>query len=227
MTDTKESILDAAARLFAERGFDAASLRAITAAAGVNLAAVNYHFRSKDRLLDALFARGMQALNRKRVAMLEAFEAESGALPVPVDRLVRAVIEPMFDAEVCGGRDGRAFGLLLGRMYAAPDARLDRIMLGDIGQVAERFEPAFRRSLPGVPPEDLYWRAFFAIGAAAHTLASCGLIEAVSQGRCDPQDRPAALEKLVAFITAGLKAPAGAPCRVRPPGRPLKKKGKK
>ena len=58
--DTATRILDAAERLFVEHGFEATSLRTITQQAEVNLAAVNYHFGSKD----ALF----QAVHRQRTA---------------------------------------------------------------------------------------------------------------------------------------------------------------
>ena len=63
---TKERILGAAEVLFAQRGFDGASLRQLTAAAGVNLAAVNYHFGSKDRLVEEVFRRRLDELNSRR-----------------------------------------------------------------------------------------------------------------------------------------------------------------
>ena len=62
--DTKEIILDTAERLFARSSFSSVSLREITAEAGVNLAAVNYHFGSKDALLLAVFRRRAVDLNR-------------------------------------------------------------------------------------------------------------------------------------------------------------------
>jgi len=219
MADTKNSILNAAERLFAERGFDAISLRALTAAAGVNLAAVNYHFRSKHQLLQALFTRGMQKLNRKRIALLDAFEAEYGKRPVPLEKLVQAIIEPMFDTTGSFSKDSRIFSMLLGRMYSTPEIRQDPVMLSDIENFAKRFEPAIRKSLPGVSPEDLYWRSFFAIGATAHTLASSQLIQVLSHGICNPEDRKTTLKKLTAFIVAGLKAPSCNGGRKKRPNR--------
>ena len=69
--DTKQRILDVAERLFATRGFHATSLRAITRAAEVNLAAVNYHFGSKDALLEAVMLRRLGPLNEIRQARLD------------------------------------------------------------------------------------------------------------------------------------------------------------
>jgi AcrR family transcriptional regulator len=203
MTNTKDSILNAAERLFAERGYEATSLRAITTAAGVNLAAVNYHFQSKDQLLRALFTRGMQRLNRKRTALLDSYEAEYRKKPIPPEKLVRALIGPMLDISGYQAKEGKVFGMLLGRMYASPRGPLDDILVSDIEKFSERFKSAVRRTLPEIPLEDLFWRSFFAIGATAHTLISSHLVEIISHGLCNPNDREAILEKLTAFIVAG------------------------
>ena len=60
--ETRDRILDAAERLFVEHGFEGTSMRMITGAANANLAAVNYHFGSKDALIQAVFRRGYQLL---------------------------------------------------------------------------------------------------------------------------------------------------------------------
>src|SRR5260370_2202351 len=78
MSDTKEKILDTAERLIGECGYAATSLRQIIAEAGVNLAAVHYHFGSKEELLDALVARKATPLNEARMTQLERVEAEAG-----------------------------------------------------------------------------------------------------------------------------------------------------
>ncbi len=209
MTSTKDSILNSAEKLFAERGYEATSLRAITTAAGVNLAAVNYHFQSKNQLLRALFTRGMQRLNRQRMALLDSYEAEYREKSVPPEKLVRALIEPMLDVTGNHSKGSKVFGMLLGRMYASPQGPLADILVSDIEKFSERFKSALRRTLPEIPLEDLFWRSFFAIGATAHTLISSQLIGIISHGVCNPDDREAVIEKLTAFIVAGLKAPAG------------------
>jgi len=202
--NTKDSILDAAEQLFAERGFDATSMRAITRTAGVNLAAVNYHFQSKEKLLQALFTRRLDRLNRRRMEMMDRYEVEYGQRPIPLEKLVRALIGPMF--ENSGG--GHAFGMLMGRMYSAPQSSLGDILLTDIRVFAERFERAIHRTLPGVPLDDLYWRTFFALGATVHTLASSHILRQISHGLCDPANRQTALEKVTDFIVAGLRSTA-------------------
>ena len=75
--NTKDRILDSAERLFARDGFEATSLRAITAEANVNLAAVNYHFQSKEALVQTVIGRRMGPVNAQRLALLDAYEAEA------------------------------------------------------------------------------------------------------------------------------------------------------
>src|SRR3954466_10929520 len=75
---TRTAILNAAERLYAERGFADVTLRDIVAAADVNLAAVNYHFGSKDELIAELFVTRSLALNRERLSDLRAAEDRGG-----------------------------------------------------------------------------------------------------------------------------------------------------
>src|SRR5580765_1237727 len=77
-TDTKSKILDAAEELFMEHGFEATSLRLITTAATVNLAAVNYHFGSKEELFQAVLTRRLDPMNRDRMQLLSSYEARAG-----------------------------------------------------------------------------------------------------------------------------------------------------
>ncbi|NWG13415.1 MAG: TetR/AcrR family transcriptional regulator, partial [Acidobacteria bacterium] len=172
--ETKHRILDAAERLFAERGFDAASLRAITAAAGVNLAAVNYHFRSKDELIRAVLARNMAPLNARRLELLDAFEARAQGRPVPVEHVVRALISPMLELKQSPGHAN--LPTLVGRMYADPSPRTRQLFVDELGEISQRFRSALQRSLPHVPTADLYWRIGFMIGSTVITVAASWII---------------------------------------------------
>ncbi len=95
--DTKDRILDSAEKLFAERGFEATSIRMISSGAKVNLAAVNYHFQSKDALLDAVYERRAGPVNARRLALLDEFEARANGQPVPQYVEQDAVVESVFD----------------------------------------------------------------------------------------------------------------------------------
>ena len=87
---TRSRILDAAEVLFMEHGFDGTSMRMITGSAGVNLAAVNYHFGTKELLIQEVFRRRLTDLNNARVAVLDRMEAEAGGAPLKPSRIVDA-----------------------------------------------------------------------------------------------------------------------------------------
>jgi AcrR family transcriptional regulator len=205
MNDTKTRILDAAKKLFAEFGFDATSLRAITHEAGVNLASVNYHFQSKEALIQALFARHVGPLNAERIRMLDKAEQKAGDDPVPVEELVDAFASPMLGLAASGSQ---SMGILFGRMYGEPGDLLRRVMAPQMVEIKARFSRAFSRSLPGLTVEEVFWRMHFIIGALAHTLASRGLLEFMSEGKCSSSDVEVARKQLIQFASAGLRAPS-------------------
>jgi AcrR family transcriptional regulator len=205
MGSTRERIMDAAERLFAERGYDGTSLRAITAQAGANLASVNYYFNSKEALLGALFSRRLGQLNRERLRMLDELEMQAGGRAVPLPKLVRVLLEPPL--RLAADPDAAGFGKLLGRMYSGSGGFPQQVFVDELRQMVERFSAAFRRTLPGLSDAERMWRMFFSIGAMAHTLAAPDLLRLVSGGSCDPLDTDTAVEMLVAFVEAGFTGP--------------------
>jgi len=203
MNETKTRILDAAECLLAGRGFAATSLRGITALAGVNLGAVNYHFRSKEALIQAVFARRLQPINQQRLAALDACERRAGRRAVPLEALLRAFIGPVLKC----GREGCGFFKLMGRIYSEPSLDVQRIFTTELGETVERFLHAFRRTLPHLGTEELFWRLFFTIGSMAQVLAAGPLLRFISGEICDPDDIGEAETQLVRFAAAGLRAP--------------------
>jgi AcrR family transcriptional regulator len=212
-TDTKERILDAAEQLFAHHGFEGTSLRMITAKAQVNLAAVNYHFQSKETLMQAVYTRRIAPINRKRLEMLDRCEASTDG-PLPLDAVIRAFVEPMIRAKE--DAPGADFRRLLGRMYVEPGENVRRFLMEQIRETARRFTLAFRRALPGLPEVELLWRLHFGVGLLVHTLAGTYHLEVLSDGQCDPSDADALIERMVTFLTAGLRAPVSSLCGRRP-----------
>jgi AcrR family transcriptional regulator len=206
-TPTRERILDAAERMFADIGYEATSLRAITKAAEANLAAVNYYFRSKEDLAKAVMLRRLEPLNNARLALLEEYEAQAGkkGTGVPLEKIVEAFARPVL--ELNADRDIR-IQPLLGRMYAEPGPIRD-VFANAMTKVAERFFAALRRALPGLHREDFFWRVHFMIGALAHTMAGRHLLEFISNGCCDPTDTEAVTGQYVQFVCAGLRGGAG------------------
>jgi len=196
MQDTKQKILDTAEKLFAERGYDATSLRQIIAEAGVNLAAVHYHFGSKEDLLDALVVRRAGPVNQARIALLDRLAADSGR--PSVEKVLEAFLLPMSEP---ADRHPR-FVKLMGRLYA--EGMMPAITRKHFQSTAVRFLAALRQALPDLPEEELAWRAHFMIGAMAH--AMCGA-PVFPETLAPATDFRARISRLVVFLSAGFRAP--------------------
>ncbi|MBI3681878.1 MAG: TetR/AcrR family transcriptional regulator [Acidobacteria bacterium] len=201
---TKHRILDAAERLFAFNGFDATSLRMITTEAGVNLAAVNYHFQSKDALLHAVFARRAGPVNQRRLQLLDKLETGAGNNPVPVEAVLEAFLRPVLEA----GNLADCIPKMMVRMqYVESDETFRKVFEAHFKPVVLRFRLAMRRSLPGLPEEELFWRMQFAIGGFTHIFAGSHLIQVFSEGRFPTPAPEATLRRLIQYAAAGLRAP--------------------
>ncbi len=206
MNHTKDRILDAAERLFAEQGYSATSLRSIIAIAGVNLAAVHYHFHSKEALLEAVVLRRSIPANQERLALLDQSEHEAGNQSPALERVIEAFVAPTFRMARDPASGGMVFMRLLGRLHAEGDL-LPGILMAQFREVMERFGAALRRALPDLPEEELFWRLNFAIGALAQTLRGGSKdLEAISDLSISFNSEMA-LERLVAFLSAGFRAP--------------------
>jgi AcrR family transcriptional regulator len=196
---TKDKILDTAERLFAEKGVDATSLRHVISEAAVNLAAVHYHFHSKESLLDAIILRKLRPVNEERLAMLNRAELEAGDRCVPVEKILESFFLPAFTMKYRNVQ----FTRLLGRLQS--DGVMKRVMQEHFSDVIERFMSAFRRTTPGLGNAELMWRIHFAIGAMAHALVGGPELAAMGP-EASRMDAKEVSRLLVEFTAAGFRA---------------------
>ena len=196
-TDTKTRILDAAEKLFAENGFDTTSLRDITAAADVNLAAVNYHFQSKESLIEAVVMRCAGPINQKRLAMLDAAGPNA-----TIEQVVEAFVGPVIE------QDFAPMSQLMGRVLASPEI-MRRIFRAHMETLSARFADAVAAALPNLTPSERMWRLHFTAGAMAHTVTRAPLMRDLFGGVLDFNDRKLLIARLVRFAAAGFLAPEG------------------
>ena len=205
---TKERILGAAEELFMEHGFEATSLRQITAAAGVNLASAHYHFGSKEELFEAVLTRRLDPMNQERVALLTRFEHAAAPHPLSCEKILAAMFIPALKLARDRERGGKNFLRLLGRAYADPAPFIRHFLSDQYAVMIARFKAAFRRALPQLPKKELTWRLHFIMGALSYTLAGTDtlkLIAALSPGEADNDEL--LLRRLAPFLIAGLRAP--------------------
>ena len=196
-TDTKSKILDAAEKLFGLKGFDSTSLRDITAEAQVNLAAVNYHFQSKDALIDAVIARRMEPVNRRRLEMLD----NAGPNPT-VEQILASFLQPVLELKT------EAVIPLVGRILSEPNQFFERLYKKHLQHIARRFYLELAKALPDLPPAERQWRLYFAAGVMTHILSWAQVLPEISGGLCDVSDRKALVERALAFLAAGFRSPA-------------------
>ena len=198
---TKERILGAAESLFAQRGFDGASLRQLTAAAGVNLAAVNYHFGSKEKLVEQIFRRRLDALNNSR---LEALALVAGVEGTTIEQVLAAFIRPALD--LSHDESGSLFMRVLARAFAEHDDTLRQFLSENYGHVMRQFTAEFTRLLPKLSKQELYWRIDLVSGALTHAMSGFGMIQRKS-GVSETVHREETAQHLIRFAVAGLSHP--------------------
>ncbi|MEF8698858.1 MAG: TetR/AcrR family transcriptional regulator [Candidatus Accumulibacter sp. UW20] len=218
-SDTRERILDVAERLFMENGYEATSMRVITGAAEVNLAAVNYHFGSKEALLCEVFRRRLTWLNEQRLQALDRLEEQAGGAPLKPSQIVEAFFGTLLRMGGDPALGGMTFLRLLGRTLTEPAEFIRTFFAGEYAEVIERYKRALFRALPDVPKAEIVWRLHFMLGAMSYAIAGTDVLQVVTgcevgdlAGEAEPDVDDTALaqrlaQRLMPFLLGGLRAP--------------------
>ncbi len=198
---TKERILDAAETLFAQYGFGGTSLRQVTSQADVNIAAVNYHFGSKENLVNEVFRRRMDEMSAQRLQRLQATIATH---PDDLEAILAAFVEPAL-AMAQDRHGGGAFIRVIARAYAEKNDGLRRFLSEQYGHVLRDFAKAIAQCVPSLSKEELYWRIDYLAGALTYAMADFGMIKRPT-GTSEAEHRQRAAQELIRFAAAGFKA---------------------
>lgn len=186
----REVLLDTAERLFAESGVAATSVRTITAAAGANVAAINYYFGSREGLLRELISRRQMPLNEERLRRLAALQSP-GAVEV-LEALATPAVDLCFEYPY--------YARLASRLRAELDGSLWREYRAQQAEVTARFRAAFQAALPDLLPEEVNARLHYVQGGLQHLWAHCPL---------PPDECPELVRRrFLTFYGAGLRAPS-------------------
>ncbi len=201
--DTKERLLDVAESLFAAKGVRGASLREITGTAGANLAAVNYHFGSKEGLLRAIVLRRAEPLNQERIRLLEWAEEAAGKRPPTVKSILHAFIAPVIEL----GLRHPHFPSLLGRVQMENLMHVvGEVFRNTFYETLLRFAHALERALPELGLDEIRWRLLFTVGSLQFVCCSREAVELISEGETQFQSLERMVDQLVAFSEAGMRA---------------------
>ena len=198
---TKDRILGAAEELFAQHGFAGTSLRQVTSRADVNIAAVNYHFGSKENLVNEVFRRRMDDMSARRLAALARAQADS---PGELEPVLAAFVEPAL-AMAQDRHGGGAFIRVIARAYAEKNDSLRKFLSDQYGHVLRDFARAIATCVPDLSKEELYWRLDFLAGALTYAMADFGLIKRPANVS-EAAHRERAARELIRFAAAGFRA---------------------
>jgi len=220
--DTKQIILDAAEELFSRHGFYGTSMRNITGTAGVNLSAVNYHFGSKEALLEAVFERRLIPLNRERIDRLNAVKraaVEKNVKPLVRD-VLQAFIEPTLRFKESEG--SKNFIALIGQSLFGQDKIVGHIFFRHMAPVFIKLFSVLRDTIPDMPEKNLLWRLHFGLGSLFHAmhLSSGALQEELMKIKGDDEyiaevyellslshiEGETLMQMLTSFICSGIEA---------------------
>jgi AcrR family transcriptional regulator len=201
----KLKLVEAAEKLFAERGFDVVSVRDITQAAGGNVAAINYHFGSRDGLVAVVMHRYMTPVNEERLARLESAEKNWGSKPVPVEEVLDAFVRPLITQINKSEMSEKLFCKLIGRIFNSQCNGVPVEIEGQYAVLISRFTKVLSKSLPSLTTEELVWRLHFVAGAMIHMLTHGEALQRVSQGAAGTPEMNVTLSRFLHFAVGGLR----------------------
>jgi AcrR family transcriptional regulator len=199
---TSERILEKAERVFAQSGFDGASIRQIALAADVPVALLGYHFGSKEGLYRAVFDRRAPTVVEQRLAGLAIAEMEPD-LDRRLELIVKALVLPML--RLRAHDKDPSFGRLMAHETTDPKSQSRGFIRDIFDPVAYKVMEALASALPDRSAEDINWAYQFMLGAMVYVMADTGRIARLSDGLCRPEDEMSTVAYLVSFLTAGTR----------------------
>jgi AcrR family transcriptional regulator len=203
--ETRKRVIAAAEKLFALRGIEDVSIRDITQAAGVNLAAINYHFGTKTGLAAEVLKQCIDPVNNRRLELLDEVEKRAGGKPPRLEEVLESMIRPAVERGF-DHADSETFLRLTGRCLSEPNAEIEQIVRAHFEKLIRRFDAAFLAALPGLDPEELFWRIKFMFGALHYSLLTCGKQKNLPVKLRKTLDAEGLIQRLATFTAAGLRA---------------------
>jgi AcrR family transcriptional regulator len=209
--DTRERLLDAAEQIFAERGFEGASIRAVTQAAGASVSAANYHFGSKEALLRETLLRRVGPLNERRIARLDALEENAGGRPIELETIIEAFLRPVFEEHAASVDATNRFRQVAARIYSDPPGVVATMKRELFGPIVTRFVGAISAALPEKTLEEIELGFQLTVGVMVHVISGHLVTTPVTDdGGCEcwtsRLSDESVLQQMIAYVVAGLRA---------------------
>lgn len=204
---TRALILEKAEELFAAKGIEGTSIRDISAVAGVNLAAINYHFGTKEGLVKALFLSRMEPMEQRRRQLLDEAEEKTrrSRVPLTIEAVLKAFVLPMIE-QGYHKRSNQAFFKMLGRSFGEPNKQIHDLVRQYADETRRRFDAALISIFPHLQPDEFFWKINFTMGAIHHSLLSFAHVASL---RRKPSYHPTLedmMRWLIPYASAGFQA---------------------
>src|SRR5688572_22269573 len=199
-----EQILDAAEYLFSKHGLYGVTLKDVAKRVGAHHTLLNYYFRDKKKLFDAVCARRAVVTSTLRMEALDEYDGATRGRPT-VEGALRAFLDTDLDLYIQGGEGWRNYGALGAQVANTPEWGAD-MMDEHFDPVVLRLIELLKKALPDCPEEDIFWGYHFVSGALMLTLARTGRIDKLSKGRCKSDDFVAVKDRMASFMAAGFLA---------------------
>jgi AcrR family transcriptional regulator len=204
ITGSKRRLLDAAEQLFADKGFEAVSVRDITKLAKQNVASVNYHFGGRDALLGLVMMRFMQPVTEKRLEYLTILEKKS-PLQLQLEDVIEALVSPLVSEVSKSDLSEQLFHRLMGRIFSEQGNGHPLAIESQIQLVYDRFNQLFKKVLPHSTAEELAWNTHFLVGGMLHLLTHQDVITRLSKGVSGSPTMDVTLKRFIKFSAAGMR----------------------
>jgi len=203
--DAKQRVLEAAEELFAKHGFETVSIRDITSHCGANVAAINYHFGGREKLVTEVMLRYIEPINEERLARLDAARQRWHGKAVPVEELIDAFVRPLATRVKKSELSERLFYKLCGRVFSEHIDALPAEVEAQFAPVLNRFYKAFSNSLPELDKEELIWRFHFMVGGMIHLMSHQDMLQRMTRGDSGSPSMDASIGRFIRFASAGFR----------------------
>lgn len=206
MNETRTKIIEAAECEFAKMGYEGASIREITQRAGVNIAAVNYHFGGKEALFKETVLYRVRPINRLRLDLLQSALDASEGKALPLRQIVEIIVRPLFACHIENNSSDFSYMRSIGKCFSEERDFMKDLHREALKEVLGAFSNAISDSL-GNPdfPKVAYGMHFLSCSIFGSMMQHTRL-DLVSNGALDINDVESLVEHLIDFVTGGLNA---------------------
>lgn len=206
LTKTQIKIIEAAEIEFAEMGYAGASIREITNRAGVNIAAINYHFGSKEALFKEMVLYYIEPINAIRMELLDQALAKNDSKPLPLKEVVDIIIRPLLSRLISESCNQFHFMRAMGKGMAEERSFMKEIQKDLLKDILPKFISAISDSLGNPKFDKVAYGIHFLTCCIVGAMMQHTRLDIVSGGKIDLNDVDGLVDHLVAFVSAGLKA---------------------